>query len=501
MAHSGILIGIDLGTSSVKALAIDGSGHIWGRAKHHYEMQRPFPGWVEQSPLEWWNAVRYAIRKLGEQVDLSRTTGIGLSGQLNGLVLVDKAGNPLTEAPIWLDQRATEQSQFLSEHWLDTIHAIAFGNPGPIHSLSKLLWFQDNVPELILNTHKLLFPKDYITFKLTDQFVTDTSDAGATLMLDLGTREWAKAFLSKLEIPLEILPTLHESPDVVGAITSLAASETGLPVGIPVVAGAGDMGALAVGTGVITEGSACTTIGTAGHIALYCDSVPQQVDHRLWMMCHALPGKYFWHGLVMTGGHCLTWFLDNFGQDEQTMARPQSQDPYDLILNYASRVPPGSQGLIFLPFLDGASTPYYDPGAQAAFVGATTSTGKPTFTRAVLEGVAYNFRDTFEIFAELGYAIKGVQAGEGGSRHPLWPTIIADVLGLPVNILSELDSSALGASIIAGVGTDIWRDFTEATRLAVRTTHKILPDSDHHRLYTKQYRRYQQAYAALRPLY
>ena len=501
MPNDGVLIGIDLGTSSVKVLAVDGDGRIRGRAKHGYGMHRPSPGWVEQSPCHWWSAVRQALAELSQQVDLAHTAGIGLSGQLNGLVLVDDTGSPLADAPIWLDQRATEQSRFLSDNWTDAIHTFALGTPGPIHSLAKLLWFLDNAPELIANTHKLLFPKDFITLKLTNQYVTDVSDAGATLMLDLRQRQWAVPFLSELRIPLEILPTVHESPDVVGTITAQAARETGLPRGIPVVAGAGDIGALAVGTGVTTTRTACTTIGTAGHMALYCDTFPKHHEHGLWMMCHAVPGKYFWHGLVMTGGHCLAWFLENFGQAEKARASSQGHNAYDLLLDEAALVPPGSRGLLFLPFLDGAATPYHDSTAKASFIGATSHTDKATFTRAVLEGVAYNFRDSFELLTKLGYTVNEVQAGEGGSRHPLWPQIIAEVLGLPVNILSELDSSALGAAIIAGVGTGVWKDFSEATKLTIRTSKRIMPNPDHHELYTKQYRQYQRAYAALQPLY
>ena len=209
MSKDRILVGIDLGTSSVKVLAIDESGQVRGRAKQSYNMYRPFPGWVQQSPIEWWNAVKQALGMLGQQIDLSHTVGVGLSGQLNGLVMVDRSGNPLSDVPIWLDQRATEQSMFLAENWADAIQDIALGAPGPIHSLSKLLWYKDNEPQLIKDTHKILFPKDFITLRLTNRFVTDKSDAGATLMLDLRKRDWAKAFLSDLEIPLHILPTLR----------------------------------------------------------------------------------------------------------------------------------------------------------------------------------------------------------------------------------------------------------------------------------------------------
>jgi len=203
----------------------------------------------------------------------------------------------------------------------------------------------------------------------------------------------------------------------------------------------------------------------------------------------------------MTGGHCLAWFLENFGQAEKARASSQGHNAYDLLLDEAALVPPGSRGLLFLPFLDGAATPYHDSTAKASFIGATSHTDKATFTRAVLEGVAYNFRDSFELLTKLGYTVNEVQAGEGGSRHPLWPQIIAEVLGLPVNILSELDSSALGAAIIAGVGTGVWKDFSEATKLTIRTSKRIMPNPDHHELYTKQYRQYQRAYAALQPLY
>lgn len=472
-----------------------------GRARAGYRQYRPRTGWVEQAPDDWWAAVRLAVRESLRDVEPRRVKAVGLSGQLNGVVLIDEQGQPLRNAPIWLDQRACEQAQRIQDRFQDLLKQAGHGTVTGLHVLAKLLWHMGNEPRVVEKTARILFPKDYINFRLTGQFATDTSDPGAAAMLDMRRRDWAAELLAAVGIPPAWLPPVHESPEVIGYVTPEAAALTGLPEGIPVVAGAGDMAALAVGTGVVKPGTACASIATAGHVAIHLDAMPDALDERLWLMCHAVPGKYFWHGLVLTGGHCLDWFRLTFGQAERAAAQLLEASEYDLLLADAAGVPAGSQGLLFLPFLDGVATPFHDAAARAAFVGATSLHRKKHFVRAVLEGVAYNFRDSFAIAESMGVAVDEVRTGEGGSRSRLWRQILADVLGRDVVPLREHDCSALGAACIAGAGAGVWRDLEEAVTVAVQHEEPVPADPRNKAVYDRGYALYRELYAALKDVF
>lgn len=482
-----IVLGIDLGTSALKILAVNQAGEVVDSQEKEYEIIREGVK-VEQNPEDWWQAVKKGIKDL--DIEKERIAGIGMSGQLNGVVLVDKKGKPLRNAIIWLDRRAGSQADYLNNKYGGIIKDYSYSQAGPIYNLSKLQWFKENESETLANTYKILFAKDYITYKLTDRFVTDVSDAGAALMLDLKKRDWAYEILEKI-IDLDKLPDLYESVEVIGNLTKEMAEKLGLKAEIPVVAGAGDMAALSLGTGVVKENKACATIGTAGHIAAYLPKLPDKCDDRVWVMAHAVPDKYFWHGLVMTGGYSLKWFKENLGQLEQEKAGDKSA--YALLMEDLDQVPPGSKGLIYLPFLDGAATPYQNPEARAGFIGLTSNHSKKDMIRAVLEGVAYNFRDSFEII-DPEQNIKEVMVGEGGSKNLIWPQIMADVLGRDAKLLSELNSSALGASMLAGIGSGLWADFKEADQKLVQTKESMKYNKSYHQFYNKSYQIYQKIY-------
>lgn len=495
MCREGMILGIDVGTSAVKVLAVHTERGVVESSESSYGIQKRREGWAEQDPEEWWRATLSALERLS--IDLSSVIAIGLSGQLNGLVLVDHKGRPLREAILWLDQRSRDQADRLKGSFGEIIHGYSSSFPGSIHTLSKLLWIRENEPRNFRHAHKLLFAKDYITYKLTGNFVTDVTDAGAALMLDLRRRIWAEELLSQL-FEMEKLPELHESPDIVGEMSPQRAQSLSIPAFTPVVAGAGDTSALAVGAGVTMPGTACATIGTAGHIAAFISDFPAHVDERLWVMCHAIPGKYYWHGLVMTGGYSLSWYLATFGGLEREYAGERTRSPYDRLLEAAKEVSVGSDGLIFLPYLSGAATPYNDFWARASFIGITSAHTKAHFTRAVLEGVAFNFRDSFEILNQIpDLSMRQVMVGEGGAKNPLWPALLSDVLGRDLHLLSELNTSALGAAVIAGVGTKTWDDFEDATRATVHTRKKIHYNRIHHEKYNRYYALYRNIYPAL----
>lgn len=497
----GLVVGIDLGTSTAKVLVVAETGDVIGRARVGYRQYRPKPGWVEQSPDDWWRAVCQAVRESLGEVDSRRVKAVGLSAQLNGVVLVDQDGQPLRNALIWLDQRASEQANRIQEQSSDLLRRAGHGTVTGIHVLPKLLWHMEKEPALMGRTSTILFPKDFINLRLTGQVATDPSDPGAAVMLDMRRRDWAFDLLDELHVKTEWLPPVHESPEVIGHVTREAAAATGLPEGIPVVAGAGDMAALAVGTGVVKPGTGCASIATAGHVAIHLDDMPEVMDDRLWLMCHAVPGKYFWHGLVLTGGHSLDWFRISFGQAERMAAQLLEANEFDLLLADARHVTAGSAGLLFLPFLDGVATPYNDSSARSAFVGATSLHGKKHFVRAVLEGVAYNFRDSFEIAQSMGVVIDDIRTGEGGSRSRLWRQILADVLGRDVVPLRELDCSALGAACIAGAGAGVWRDLDTAVDVAVKRDEAVLAAPENRPVYERGYALYRDVYTALRDLF
>ena len=510
-----MVLGIDLGTSAVKTLVVGPDGATLGRGEARYPTRYPRAGWAEQAPESWWEATVAAVRAALQHpgVDGTRVEGVGLSGQLNGVVFVDGGGRVIRDAIIWFDQRAEAEAAAISQLLGERYRRTTYGDITAVSALAKWCWVWHHEPEVAAAARHVLFPKDFLLLRLTGERVTDVTNAGAAGMLDMRSRRWATDFVEAAGLPVDLLPELVESPTVVGRLSAEAAALLGLRQGIPVVAGAGDMAALTVGAGVIAPGLACGTIGTAGHIAAFAEHLPRLnedeggprapgprvPDHRVWIMPHAVPGAYFWHGLVMTAGHCLAWFKDAFGQAEVHAAGILGRDAFDLLTEPANHVPPGARGLLFLPFLQGAATPFQDPRARGCFIGATGAHGKAEFVRAVLEGVALNFRDSFHVFAEHGVPVVEVRAGEGGSRSAMWLQIMADVLGCEVVVLEEPETSALGAAILGAVGVGLQPGFEEACRSAVRLGARFRPDVGRHAFYTRWHATYRAVYEALRP--
>ncbi len=486
-----VVLGIDIGTSAVKVMAINKEGDIVAESERGYSrIERN--NLVEQDPHSWWECLKAACKDL--KCDFTKINCIGLSGQLNGLVPMSKDGYPLGNAIIWLDQRASEEADFLRKNYLLEIERGTYNHPTSINNLSKIFWLKKSNSQLFDKTYKFLGVKDYIIFKLTGKYVSDVTDASAGLMLDIKNRNWFYPFLEKvIGMNPNQLPELHESTDIVGEVSKVAADEIGFPKGIPVVAGAGDVSSLALGTGVIKKEAACATIGTAGHVAAYLEELPKEINEKLWTLCHAIPGKYLWHGLVMTAGQCLSWFVDLFKSIEI-----DKKIYHNLGFNYfikgAEEVPPGSRGLIFLPFLNGEATPGQDPFARGAFLGLKSSTSLFSMVRAVLEGVTYNFREAFELLDESGeIVIHKVFVGEGGSKSSLWPQIMADVLQKEIISLTVLNSSALGAAMLAGVGSGFWSDFQEASDKVCFAKESYWPKVANVSAYEKYYKLYLKA--------
>jgi xylulokinase len=441
------VVGIDLGTSAVKVLVLAADGSTVAKARAGYDLEHPAPDRTEQSVASWWRAVCEATREALGGVDPRTVRSVGLSGQLNALVLLGEDLEPLEHAWIWLDLRAREQARTLNDRHADLLRRATVNPASPIYVAAKLAWLRDERPDLAARVHKVAFAKDVVNYRLTGHLATDHTDASCSLLYDLRGGRWSPALLDVAGVRADQLPPLRASNEVIGSVTAQAAAATGLPEGVAVVAGAGDVAALALGSGTSLPGTCSVTLGTAGHVVSARRDITPAGYGRVWQMRHALPDVVLQLGLVMSGGLCLSWFAREFGP--RPMAGDDRASPIEALLAELPGSRPGARGVTFLPFLEGAATPYQDPDLAAGFVGLRTHHLRADALQAVLEGVAYNVRDCVEVFEDLGSSVQHVRLSEGGSRSPAWCQIIADVLQRPVTTLREIDSSALGAALLA----------------------------------------------------
>ena len=443
---AGAFLGIDLGTSAVKALVQDATGTVLAKARVAYPTLTPRPNRAEQSPDDWWTAVLKAIADVRDRLEpATRIEAVGLSGQLNGFVLLDDAGKPLHHAVLWLDLRATDVTRRIESTAGERILARTGNALSPIAVLPTLAWFAESLPDLAARVHRVALVKDYLLLRLTGTLATDPSDAGCTALMDLESQTWLPDLCATAGQPAERLPPIRPSAAVAGHLTPAAAVETGLRPETPVVTGAGDVAALAVGCGAVRRDRLAITLGTAGHVVLDAEDRSPPAPGSVWQLAHAIPGHRLWLGLVMGAGLSLTW-----GRSLLTMAgTPPSYDDLEAL---AAQAPPGSGGVTFLPFLEGASTPYHRPDARGSLHGLASTHGGPEVVRAVLEGVAFNVRQCVDLFESLGASIGEIRLAEGGAQMPLWCRIIANSLDRPIRLVDELDTSAAGAAILAQAG-------------------------------------------------
>lgn len=436
-------IGIDIGTSAVKVAAVGMDGALLSEASRPYATATPHPGWVEQSPDDWWSATCQALRQLTDATADAEIVGVGLSGQLNGVVLLDADDMPLGNAIIWLDTRATAEAASLAGRFGDLMRQRAATELNAITVLAKLAWLAKNEPERLGRTRSVLLVKDFVLWKLTGERRTDPSDASSTGMMDISTLDWIEELCVGAGFDPAILPPIGRSTAIAGYVTTEAAAVTGLAVGLPVAPGGGDVAALAVGCGVAEAGVLGITLGTAGHVVLARDAAePFSIRPGLWRVTHADPDQALWLGLVMSGGLSLSWF-------HRLLRSAGSPLGFEAMVASAKDVPPGANGVSFVPFLEGAATPYAVPAARGSFTGLSSSSVVGDMVQAVMEGVAFNVRQCVELFTEHGAAISEVRIAEGGARVDHWCRIVADVLQRPVIRLEYLDTSSLGAALMA----------------------------------------------------
>jgi xylulokinase len=418
---------------------------------------------------------------------------VGFSGQMHGAVLLDDQDHVVRPALIWCDQRTEKQSRDLARSiGTERIIQLTCNAPLTNFTLTKLLWVRENEPDNWSRVRSVMLPKDYVRFRLTGERVSDMTDASGTLLLDVANRKWSSEMLGHAEIDDRLLPKLCESPNVCGQVSITGAAATELMPGTPVVAGAGDQAAGATGMGIVRPGAVCATIGSSGVVFAATDWPVLDPQGRLHTFCHALPGRWHVMGVTQAAGLSLRWFRDRFGArgDKET-------DPYDRLCEEAAMAPPGSEGLLWAPYLMGERTPHLDPNARGALVGLTSSHTRSHIIRAILEGVAFSLRDILEILMEMKVPVQNIRLGGGGARSPLWRQIHADVFGVEVEMVEAEEGAAYGAAILAGVGAKMWPSVDEACDSAVHVAARVAPDADAVAIMNSNYAVYRRIYPAL----
>jgi xylulokinase len=472
---------------------------VGSATEEHTPFASPQIGWAEQHPDNWWAACTVAVPRALECAGLrgDDITCVGFSGQMHGAVLLDEDGRVVRPALIWCDVRTDAQSRALTKK-IGAERLIQLTcNPALTNfTLTKLLWVRENEPNNWKRVRSVMLPKDYVRFRFTGDRATDVADASGTLLLDVANRRWSDEMLEAAEIDRNLLPALYESPDVCGRVSANAATTTGLKVGTPVVAGAGDQAAGAIGMGIVTPGSVSATIGTSGVVFAATDAPALDRQGRVHTFCHAIPGRWHVMGVTQAAGLSLRWFRDQFGG-----CATDGRDPYERLTGEAATAPPGCNGLLFTPYLMGERTPHLDPHARGAFVGLTASHTRADVIRAILEGVAFSLRETFSIFDEMNVPVKSVRLGGGGARSPLWRQIQADVYGHEVEMVKAEEGAAYGAALLAGVGARIWPSVDEACASVVQVANRISPRADVVAKLNNNYATYRRAYSATRGIF
>ena len=484
----GYLLGIDIGTSGTRSVIIDERGTIMAAAGEEYGIDTPKPDWAEQDPNIWWETTKGTVhRVLNEsKIDPKKILGIGFSGQMHGTVFLDRDQKPIRPAIIWADRRTKKQcDEIYARVGRERLGQIAASPVAPGFMAPTLLWVRENEPETFAAIDRVILPADYVRFRLCGRICTDVSGASSTLLFDVRGK-WSEELLDALELPHHILPEACQSHQVVGCVTREAAQQTGLPEGTPVVAGGGDQPIAAIGNGVVAPGVLLSTIGTGGQLFTPLDKVVVDPELRTHTFCHAVPGRWFLMGAILSAGLCLRWFRDNFGGS------------YKELDEEASRVPPGSEGLLFLPYLLGERTPHMDPNARGAFFGLTLRHSRGHLARAIMEGVTFAMRDSLEVMRGLGIRIDRVIASGGGARSPLWRQIQADVYGMELVTAKVTEQAAFGAALVAGVGVGVYETIESACQKTISYENLTRPIKENLRRYEDYYQIFKGLYPKLK---
>ncbi len=472
-----LLAGIDVGTTGVKAIAITPEGDVVGRAQRSYPLSTPRPGWSEQDPEDWWQASEAALGELGGVI-----AGIGLSGQMHGLVALDAEDRVIRPAILWNDQRTGAECAEIEERiGLARLTELTGNRALPGFTAPKLLWLRRHEPEAYAQVQRVLLPKDYVRLRLTGRHAIDATDASGTLLLDVAGRRWSDDVLEALELPREWLPEVLESPEVSGTTAE----------GIPVAAGAGDQAGAALGVGVVDAGGpASVVLGTSGVVFAALPAFRSDPEARVHVFCHAVPDRWHAMGVMLSAAGSLQWFRDRFAVGAS----------FDELVAEAAAWPPGAAGLLFAPYLAGERTPHADPDARGAFVGLELRHDRGALCRAVLEGVAYGLRDSFELLRELGVPLTVARVSGGGARGRNWLEIVASVLGIPLELSVVEEGSAFGAALLGGVAAGVFADAHDAVARCVRVSDTVEPNAAWQEAYEEGYARYRRLYPAIKEI-
>src|SRR5437867_699210 len=485
-------LGIDVGTGGTRALLVDERG----RLKHaftapHEPMHMERPLWAEQRPENWWDAAQLDIRGVLTETRITgrEVRGIGLSGQMHGLVMLDASHRVVRPALIWCDQRSQAQVDAINKSVGKEAVLACTANPVLTgFTLPKLLWVRDEEPAQFERIRKILLPKDYIRLQLTGEHASDVSDASGTALFDVVRRQWSWELVDRLGIDKNILPAALESSQLSGKISPAAAARTGLTEGTPVAAGAGDQAASAVGNGIVEPGIVSCTLGTSGVVFAHMQSPAYDPGGRVHTFCHAVAGAWHVMGVTQGAGLSLQWFRNNLAPGAD----------YETLTGEAASAPPGSQGLFWLPYLMGERTPHLDASARGGWIGLTAKHTRADLIRSLLEGVSYSQKDCLDIIEQMNVPVRSVRLSGGGARSAFWQQMLADVFGKPVSVLENQEGSAYGAALLAIVGTGEYSSVREACGAVIREVRVLEPREEERKLYAEGHRIYQRLYPAVR---
>jgi xylulokinase len=485
-------LGLDVGTGGSRALLVNREG----RVRHsftapHKDIQMARPLWAEQDPDDWWQASSAAIRGVLSRAGLSgdQVAGIGLTGQMHGLVLIDEAGHVIRPALIWCDQRSQKQVDFINSSLGSDVVLQATANPVLTgFTLPKLIWVRDNEPQRFEKIRRVLLPKDYARYKLTGEFATDVSDASGTALFDVSKRTWSRTMTDRLGLDYAILPEAYESSSVTGAVTQEAAEATGLRAGTPVVAGAGDQAASAIGNGIVQPGTMSCTLGTSGVVFAYLQQPAYDPLGRVHTFCHAIPGVWHVMGVTQGAGLSLQWFRNRLAPG----------CGYDDLTAEAILAPPGADGVFWLPYLMGERTPHLDANARGCWIGLTAKHTRADLVRSILEGVCFSLKDGLEIISGLGARPELVRLSGGGAKSPFWHQLFADIFDTSVATLETQEGSAYGAALLATVGTGEYGSAAEVCKRAITEVEVKTPQSESVAFYKRRYELFRSLYPALK---
>ncbi len=498
------VIGIDLGTSATKTVLFNQKGEALASDSYEYPLSQPQNGWAEQNPYDWRAACLTTIKNVISLsgVDSKEIVSIGLSGQMHGLVMLDENNEVLRPAIIWCDQRTAKQCEDIERLiGLEKLIEITANPALTGFTASKIMWVKENEPDVYARCKHILLPKDYIRFILTGEYATEVSDASGMQLLDVPNRCWSQVVLDKLGIDISLLGKVYESPDVTGHVTEKAAQLTGLCVGTAVVGGAGDNAAAAVGTGVVRDGRAFTTIGTSGVVFAHTNNISIDPQGRVHTFCCAVPGAWHVMGVTQGAGLSLHWLRDNCCVDAIQKAGALNIDPYVVMDSLAAESPIGSNKLLFLPYLMGERTPHLDPDCRGVFFGLSAMHTQKDLIRCVMEGVAFSLNDCLGVLREMGVCTQSMLACGGGGSSALWRKILSDVFNCPISTVNSKEGAALGAAILAMVGAGMYESVEAACDSIIAPSKTMQPDNKNHNKYMAYYEVYKQIYNANKTLF